>query len=164
MVAARSRVQGLERSAAQILFVSLQTSDRDRNVRRVIDRSDCFRIDENQHGEKATYSRFAFSRGEPVYTVRGEPSGTRTRESIEIALNQHVVDYYAVYLNHSFSPNLCLKGRQFFAVREIEPGEELTFNYLETESAIASPFTCYATGRNVNSQARGASVESFKQG
>ena len=118
------------------------------------DRSDCFRTSENEHGENATYSRFAFSQGELVYVVRGEPSATRTRESIEIAPEQHVVDDYAVCLNHSFNPNLRLEGRQFFALREIEEGEELTFNYLATETEIASPFMCYATGRSVSSQDR----------
>ena len=124
------------------------------------DRSDCFRKSENEHGENAIYSRFAFSKGELVYVVRGEPSTTRTRESIEIAPEQHVVDDYAVCLNHSFSPNLYLQGRQFFALREIEKGEELTFNYLATETEIASPFTCYVTGKSVNSEARQISPES----
>jgi len=30
-------------------------------------------------------------------------------------------------------------------------GEELTFNYLETESEIAAPFVCHDTGRPVDS-------------
>jgi hypothetical protein len=126
----------------------------------VSDRSDCFRKSENEHGENAIYSRFAFSEGDLIYVVQGEPSATRTRESIEIAPEQHVVDDYAVCLNHSFSPNLYLQGRQFFALREIEKGEELTFNYLATETEIASPFTCYATGKSVNSEARQISPES----
>ncbi len=129
-------------------------------VTKVNDRSDCFRKSENEHGENATYSRFAFSRGELVYVVCGEPSATRTRESIEIAPEQHVVDDYAVCLNHSFSPNLYLQGRQFFALREIKVGEELTFNYLDTETEIASPFTCFSTGQSVNSEARRTPPES----
>ncbi|MDG2488488.1 MAG: SET domain-containing protein-lysine N-methyltransferase [Roseibacillus sp.] len=127
---------------------------------KVNDRSDCFRKSENEHGENATYSRFAFSRGELVYVVCGKPSATRTRESIEIAPEQHVVDDYAVCLNHSFSPNLYLQGRQFFALREIKVGEELTFNYLDTETEIASPFTCFSTGQSVNSEARRTPPES----
>ena len=127
---------------------------------KVNDRSDCFRKSENEHGENATYSRFAFSQGELVYVVSGEPSAIRSRESIEIAPQQHVVDEYAVCLNHSFSPNLYLQGRQFFALREIKAGEELTFNYLDTETEIASPFTCFSTGQSVNSEARRTPPES----
>ncbi|MEC9054658.1 MAG: SET domain-containing protein-lysine N-methyltransferase [Verrucomicrobiota bacterium] len=117
------------------------------------DRSDCFRVSENEHGERATYARFAFGPGELVYTVQGEASTTRTRESIEVGKGQHVEDAYALYLNHSFAPNLRLEGRRMYALDNIAEGEELTFNYLETESEIASPFVCHDTGRTVDSGA-----------
>ena len=117
------------------------------------DRIDCFRVRENEHGERATYARFAFALGELVYTVRGEASATRTRESIEVGPGQHVEDAYALYLNHSFTPNLRLEERRMYALENIAEGEELTFNYLETESEIASPFVCHDTGRTVDSEA-----------
>ena len=112
------------------------------------DRSDCFRKSENEHGENAIYSRFAFSKGELVYVVRGEPSATRTRESIEIAPEQHVVDDYAVCLNHSFSPNLYLQGRQFFALREIEKGEELTYDYGFSFDSDYKNYPCRCGSKN----------------
>ena len=115
------------------------------------DCSDCFRVGENAHGERATYARFAFSSGELVYTVRGKAAPERTRDSIEVGPGQHVEDPYALYLNHSFTPNLRLEKRHMFALQSITVGEELTFNYLETESEIASPFVCHDTGRAVDS-------------
>ncbi|MAT46766.1 MAG: hypothetical protein CMO35_04960 [Verrucomicrobiaceae bacterium] len=117
------------------------------------DRRDCFQVSENEHGERATYARFPFHPGELVYTVQGEASKTRTRESIEVGPGQHVEDAYALYLNHSFAPNLRLEGRHIYALNRIEEGEELTFDYLETESEIASPFVCHDTGRTVDSEA-----------
>ena len=48
---------------------------------------------------------------------------------------------------------LRLEGRHIYALDRIEEGEELTFNYLETESEIASPFVCHDTGRPVDSGA-----------
>ncbi|HJM62232.1 MAG: SET domain-containing protein [Roseibacillus sp.] len=117
------------------------------------DRSDCFQVGENAHSERATYARFAFASGELVYTVRGEATPKRTRDSIEVGPDQHVNDAYALYLNHSFTPNLRLEERRMFALRDITVGEELTFNYLDTESGIASPFVCHDTGRPVDSKA-----------
>jgi hypothetical protein len=117
------------------------------------DRSDCFQVDKNEHGERATYARFSFASGELVYTVRGEATAERCRSSIEIAPGEHVVDPYAQYVNHSFAPNLRLEGRQMFALRDIAIGDELTFNYLETESEIAAPFVCHDTGKPVDSDA-----------
>lgn len=117
------------------------------------DRSDCFRMGENVRGERAIYARFAFSSGELVYTVRGKATPERTRDSIEIGPGQHVEDPYALCLNHSFTPNLRLEERRMFALQNIAVGEELTFNYLETESEIASPFVCHDTDRPVDSNA-----------
>ncbi len=117
------------------------------------DCSDCFRVGENAHGERATYARFAFSPGELVYTVRGKATPERTRGSIEVGPAQPVEDPYALYLNHSFRPNLGLEKRHMFALQSSTVGEELTFNYLETESEIASPFVCHDTGRTIDSSA-----------
>ena len=132
-------------------FASQHSTGSDISIDNVNDRRDCFQVSKNEYGEHSTYSRFSYSKDELIYTVRGEPSTTRSRESIEIGLGQHVEDPYAMYLNHSFQPNLYLKGRHIFAIRNILVGEELTFNYLNTETEIASPFTCHATGRRVSS-------------
>lgn len=118
--------------------------------------TDCFRVGKNGHGERATYAGSAFASGELVYTVRGQITPERTRSSIEVGPGKHVEDASAQYINHSFAPNLRLEGRRMFALRDIDVGEELTFNYLETESEIAAPFVCHETGRPVDSNACGA--------
>lgn len=119
------------------------------------DRSDCFQVNKNEHGERATYSRFFFASGELVYKVRGEATPERTRHTIEIGPGEHVYDAYAQYINHSFAPNLKLEGRDMLALQDISAGDELTFNYLDTESEIASPFVCHDTGKPVDSDACG---------
>eukprot|EP00274_Cyanoptyche_gloeocystis_P005629 CAMPEP_0196652016 /NCGR_PEP_ID=MMETSP1086-20130531/1217_1 /TAXON_ID=77921 /ORGANISM="Cyanoptyche gloeocystis , Strain SAG4.97" /LENGTH=179 /DNA_ID=CAMNT_0041982349 /DNA_START=119 /DNA_END=658 /DNA_ORIENTATION=+ len=47
-------------------------------------------------------------------------------------------------LNHSCDPNLTVNYDQwtFIAVRDIQPGDQLTFNYLTTEWSMAAPFEC----------------------
>lgn len=119
------------------------------------DCSDCFQVDKNGHGEGATYSRFSFASGELVYTVRGEATPERTRHTIEVAPGEHVYDAYARFINHSFTPNLRLEGRDMFALQDIAIGVELTFNYLDTESEISAPFVCHDTGKPVDSDGSG---------
>ena len=119
-----------------------------------MDRSDPFLVKPNRHGERATYARHPFRAGEVVYRVRGDAKPERTRESIEVGPGEHVEDGYALYINHSFTPNLRVEGRALVAVAEIAEGDELTFNYLESESEIAAPFVCHETGKPVNSTAR----------
>ena len=114
-------------------------------------RSDCFLVDHNTHVEHATYSRFAFAAGETLYTLQGDPSPIRTRDTIEIGPGAHLDDCYARRINHSFSPNLAVRGRELVAIRDIAAGDEITFNYLANESGIAAPFVCHETGGDVNS-------------
>ena len=41
------------------------------------------------------------------------------------------------WLNHSSTPNVEFDGPQLYALRDIEPGEELTFHYGEEWDHIA---------------------------
>ena len=117
--------------------------------------TDCFLVKPNEHGEKATYAKHAHQPGDLVYLVRGEVQGERTRMTIEIGPGAHVYDAYAECINHSFTPNLEVRGREMIAIVEIAAGDELTFDYLKNESEIASPFVCHETGKPVDSDGCG---------
>jgi len=41
-----------------------------------------------------------------------------------------------------------MRERTFRALRDIAPGEEVTFNYLTTESEMAAPFNCICGSAN----------------
>lgn len=114
--------------------------------------TDCFHVKANGHGEKGTYAKYSYQPGEFVYLVRGEAQVERTRMTIEVGEDQHVYDPYAECINHSFEPNLKVRGREMIAIAEIAAGDELTFDYLKNESAIAAPFECHDTGRRVDSE------------
>ena len=116
------------------------------------DASDCFLVRTNGHGEKATFARYSYQSGDLVYLVRGEARRERTRHTIEVGRDQHVHDPYAEFINHSFSPNLAVHGRRLIAITDISTGDEVTFDYLRSESAIADPFHCHDTGRRVDSK------------
>jgi hypothetical protein len=120
---------------------------------------DCFLVRSNGHGEKATYARHSYQLGELVYLIRGEATTERTRRTIQIGSGQHVLDSHAEFINHSFTPNVEVRGRQMIAIMEISEGDELTFNYLKTESAIAAPFVCHETGQRVDSECCRDAVE-----
>ena len=47
------------------------------------------------------------------------------------------------FTNHSCAPNAQLRGRDFFALRPIEPWQEITFHYDTTEYEMAEPFDCH---------------------
>jgi SET domain-containing protein len=52
------------------------------------------------------------------------------------------------HLNHSCSPNAWFQGRRLTALREIAPGEEITIDYIATESTISHHFHCDCMSKN----------------
>jgi hypothetical protein len=68
-----------------------------------------------------------------------------TRTSIQISKHEHIEELSRLaYLNHSCDPNVLIDFSQMElrAVRDIKPGEELTFFYPSTEWDMSTPFQC----------------------
>ncbi len=79
-----------------------------------------------------------------------------TKYSVQIGIGKHVEllssirnidqkDFFWKYLNHSCDPNAyCnIHDMSFYALEDISPGEQITFNYLTTEYEMAEPFICH---------------------
>lgn len=68
-----------------------------------------------------------------------------TRTSIQINKHEHIEELSRLaYLNHSCDPNIFidLNQMELCALRDIKPGEELTFFYPSTEWDMSTPFQC----------------------
>ena len=93
--------------------------------------------------------------GTEVYRIEGVASAMPTRYSVQIGADMHVdtpvgcsdaellAQYFWRYTNHHCEPNTALRGQSLVAVRDINPLEDVTFNYNTTEVAMASPFDCH---------------------
>ena len=81
----------------------------------------------------------AFRKGERVLRPTGELIDHQTMYSIQVGYNLHLnVGAPAMYLNHSCEPNLGVKSDPdgwpvFYALRDLEKDEEITFDYAMTE-------------------------------
>lgn len=92
--------------------------------------------------------------GTRLFWIEGRESSRASRYSVQIARDLHVeadpslpleeiLDRHSWrYMNHSCEPNTVVRGREFIALREIERGEAVTFNYNSSEYDIAEPFAC----------------------
>jgi hypothetical protein len=109
----------------------------------------------NNDGFKGIFSKEAISQDSIIFRLKGSISKTPTKYTIQLANNQHLsfpairkpeddLDYCWQYLNHCCEPNgyMNTTERTFRALRDIAAGEEITFNYLTTESEMAVPFNC----------------------
>ena len=68
--------------------------------------------------------------------------------SIEVN-GQHFFHPYGRYTNHSCDPTAYVgQGGYLFAIRELDPDEEITFNYLSSENSIKANFHCNCGAEN----------------
>ena len=109
----------------------------------------------------------SFSIGESILTVDGVIQSVPSRYSIQIGIDQHVEQPSATtrdqerlrypwrFLNHACAPNASLHGRDLRALRAIDEGEEITFDYLTTEFEMATPFRCACGASSCQGEIRG---------
>src|SRR4051794_14965193 len=82
-----------------------------------------------------------FAPGETILRIEGEQRDFPSRHTIQLGLDLHIeapplrslddVEGRSVwrYLNHSCDANAVVQGREVVAVKAIERGDEVTFNY-----------------------------------
>ena len=89
-------------------------------------------------------------RGQRLFGIEGELSPRPTRYSLQIEIDGHleparsggVERYFWQYMNHSCQPNVWIRGLEVHALRDIQPGEDVTFDYNTTEYEMDAPFRC----------------------
>lgn len=102
-----------------------------------------------------------------LFTILGDVTPMPSRYSVQVAEGVHVdlrgerrpdelLDrYYWRFMNHSCEPNVVIRGRDVFALRAIEPWEQVTFDYNTTELELAEAFDCRCGSRRCLGRVRG---------
>lgn len=75
-----------------------------------------------------------------IHKLQGEIQSKPTRTTIEVGVNQHIDDNHGIYMNHSFDPSCKIEDGYIVAIKDIDCGEELTFNYNDSETKMSCPF------------------------
>ena len=106
--------------------------------------------------ERGLFAEKSFNDGEIVTMLEGNTLNYPTRTSIQVGEYQHMESELGGFMNHHCEPNckiivgswqdVTLKlngvGIKVEAIQNIKEGDELTFNYNETEHNISNPFNC----------------------
>lgn len=101
-------------------------------------------------GIKGLFASTNFKKGEVVCHIKGNKIAAPTRTSVQVGINEHIdVKEPIMYINHRCEGNIELKNDTFVAVQDIAKGDEITFNYNETEDELAEPFICRDCGELV---------------
>lgn len=81
-----------------------------------------------------------FKEGEKILCLCGREFEHPSKYTIYVGNGKHVLDEYGMAMNHSFLPSTRVVNYDVFALRNIAVGEELNFNYNETEPFVSCPF------------------------
>lgn len=93
------------------------------------------------HG-KGVITNKEYEAGSEAAYFEGYEIGYDTRHSLTFNDKKIEPTGPLMYLNHSCEPNSYFRGRTLVTNRRVKSGEELTINYLETESNISYSFEC----------------------
>ncbi|KHD11086.1 hypothetical protein PN36_32540 [Candidatus Thiomargarita nelsonii] len=111
---------------------------------------------------RGVFANQDFKTGEVV--IVGKPvevPESRTMTSLQVSYDKHVeLDESACVINHSCAPNLGVRnnahgGYTFHALRDIESGTELTWNYNTTEYVSIAVSTCHCGANNCRGKTLG---------
>ena len=99
------------------------------------------------NGMKGLFATKSYEIGDVICTIEGEQIPAATRTSLQIGDGIHIdVKAPIMFINHQCHANISLKSNTFVAITEISVGQEITFNYFETEDILSNPFICRDCG------------------
>ena len=101
----------------------------------------------SSNGSAGVFATAFHPAGSILLTLRGTASPRPDRYSIQIGPHEHLMPDETTawrFMNHACEPTtrIDVEDRVVRALRDIAPGEELTFDYTTTEWELAAPFEC----------------------
>lgn len=126
-----------------------------------------------KRNEKALFSKEQIKKDELILNIEGYTTKLPSKYSIQVTKNSHIdlpadlesvsENYYWAFLNHSCQPNAWIQNKQLYALENIDPDTEITFNYNTTEYKMNSPFICMCNSKNCHRLIKGFKYLSAEQ-
>lgn len=107
-------------------------------------------VKEGIHG-RGVFATKPIQKNTIIFKMRGPVIDSPTQTSVQVGQDQHVEDAIAGLINHSCHPSARIdrQAQSFVSIRDIEPGDEITFDYTLNEDSMAVPFICECCGRQI---------------
>lgn len=110
-------------------------------------------IELTEHGYRVV-ARASVAPGRRIFHLEGAEVAVPTRYTVQIDTRLHIapvdvgdpgqtiVRHPWMVTNHSCVPTALIRGRELLARVDLQPGDEVTFDYETTEFEMAEPFDC----------------------
>ena len=111
-------------------------------------------IKETGNKGKGLYSTINYGKGNIVLVLEGNYLPYPTRTSIQVG-DRHLESWEGGHVNHHCLPNTkvvvehgdLLMMPYLVAIKDIQIGEQITFDYESTETEMSEPFKCNCHGK-----------------
>ena len=111
-------------------------------------------IKETGNKGKGLYSTINYGKGNIVLVLEGNYLPYPTRTSIQVG-DRHLESWEGGHVNHHCLPNTkvvvehgdLLMLPYLVAIKDIQIGEQITFDYESTETEMSEPFKCNCHGK-----------------
>jgi hypothetical protein len=117
---------------------------------------------QNPHtGQKSLHALQSFQPGDVINPFRAkETLSSPSYLTVQTDVDKHIMldPVFLQYINHSCEPNVFFDTSSMFviALKELRPGDELTFFYPSTEWHMVQPFRCNCGTASCLGEIRGA--------
>jgi SET domain-containing protein len=117
----------------------------------------------NKNGEKqiGSFVTREIKSGEIIHKLEGDIIENPTKYSIQIGRKKHIESKVGACINHSCHPNIKVHNSMLVAIKNIQKGEEITFNYNDNEDFLASPFKCSCCKKIISGAHGNAYIDAF---
>ena len=95
------------------------------------------------NNSRALVAAVPFPPGALIRQLVGQENDTPTRTSIQVGNGRHIEDDFGSFVNHSCDPSAIIENGCLVALKQIDVGNEITFDYKKNEDILASPFLCW---------------------
>ena len=114
------------------------------------------------NGMKGIYASDHYNNEDRICELEGPELPIADRYTIQIDKRVHlnVIEPYR-YMNHHCSPSVKIEGKIMTAIKDIEPGDEITFDYNTTEDVLACPFDCKCCGKKIRGRMQQNELDSI---
>ncbi len=100
------------------------------------------------NGMQGLFAVQQYNVNEILFVIEGEEIHVPTRTSIQISSSVHInVKAPLAFINHSCFPNIVIDQKKIKVIKAIEPGDEICFDYNQSEFDLANKFECVTCGQ-----------------
>jgi hypothetical protein len=106
-------------------------------------------LKEKKNGLIGLFIKKKYLKNEILRQLSGPIKSFPSKNSIQISTHKHIEDEFGIHINHSFNPSCKIQNNKIISLKNLNIGDEITYDYNLNEFKLSHPFKDIETGKNV---------------